>query len=216
MKRAPSPDPAVAAAGSPMAKRILDAAICAFMEKGYAGTSTLEIATRAKVSKRDLYAHFGSKQAMLVACIAGRSATVGLTRELPTPHSRKALVAILDAYGTTLLREVTHPEVVAMHRLAIAEAERSPEIAEALEAAGRGATRQKLVDLLSRAQAAGLIGKGDPEEMASEYLALLWRGLLLGILLGQTPAPGPDKIGSRAAKAAKALLQLHPPPDGSG
>jgi len=36
--------------------RILEAAFAAFMEKGYATTSTLEIATRARVSKRELYA----------------------------------------------------------------------------------------------------------------------------------------------------------------
>ena len=209
-------DPVDGDAGRPMAKRILAAAICLFMEKGYAGTSTLEIATRAKVSKRDLYAHFGSKEAMLVACIAGRSAQVGLTQDLPTPQSRKALVKILHIFAATMLREVTHPEVIAMHRLAIAEAKRSPEIAATLESAGRDATRLKLVDLLARAQAAGLIGKGDPDEMASEFLALLWRGLLLDILLGQATAPSPAEIERRATKAAKALLQLHPLAVGAG
>ena len=53
----------------PMRERILLAAFAAFIERGYAETSTLEIATRAKVSKRELYALFGNKQAMLVACI---------------------------------------------------------------------------------------------------------------------------------------------------
>ena len=36
--------------------RILEAAFAAFMENGYAATTTLEIATRARVSKRELYA----------------------------------------------------------------------------------------------------------------------------------------------------------------
>ena len=49
-----------AAAENPMRERILRAAFQAFMEDGYAGTSTLDIATRAKASKRDLYANFGS------------------------------------------------------------------------------------------------------------------------------------------------------------
>ena len=40
-----------------------EAAFAALMEKGYARTSTLEIATRARVSKRELYAEFGSKSA---------------------------------------------------------------------------------------------------------------------------------------------------------
>ncbi|HEY4834688.1 MAG TPA: TetR family transcriptional regulator, partial [Bradyrhizobium sp.] len=40
---------------TPARTRILDAAFSAFMESGYAETSTLEIATRARVSKRELY-----------------------------------------------------------------------------------------------------------------------------------------------------------------
>ena len=38
--------------GTAVRKRILGAALSAFMEGGYAQTSTLEIATRARVSKR--------------------------------------------------------------------------------------------------------------------------------------------------------------------
>src|SRR5215467_7649224 len=42
--------------------RILTAAFEVFQERGYAATSTLEIATRARVSKRELYALVGNKQ----------------------------------------------------------------------------------------------------------------------------------------------------------
>src|SRR5579864_2222899 len=54
-------------------ERILDAAFAAFMKSGYATTSTLEIATRARVSKRELYALVGNKQEMLIACISERA-----------------------------------------------------------------------------------------------------------------------------------------------
>ena len=53
--------------------RIIEAAFSAFRENGYAQTSTLEIATRAKVSKRELYGLVGDKQKMLVACITERA-----------------------------------------------------------------------------------------------------------------------------------------------
>jgi Bacterial regulatory proteins, tetR family len=42
-------------------ERILKAAFAAFMKSGYATTSTLEIATRARVSKRELYRLVGNK-----------------------------------------------------------------------------------------------------------------------------------------------------------
>ncbi len=48
-------------------ERILEAAFRAFRKGGYATTSTLEIATRARVSKRELYELVGNKQEMLIA-----------------------------------------------------------------------------------------------------------------------------------------------------
>ena len=57
----------------PARERIMSAAMEAFMELGFARTSTLEIATRAQVSKRELYTLFGSKQAILAACKIGRA-----------------------------------------------------------------------------------------------------------------------------------------------
>jgi len=49
--------------------------------------------------------------------------------------------------------------VIATFRLAIAEATGSPEIAQALDVAGRGATRGALAGLLAKAQSIGLIGQ---------------------------------------------------------
>ena len=54
-------------------ERILEAAFAAFMKSGYAAASTLEIATRARVSKRELYAFVGNKHEMLIACISRRA-----------------------------------------------------------------------------------------------------------------------------------------------
>ena len=191
-----------------MRKRILGAAFRSFVEKGYAGTSTLEIATRAKVSKRDLYASVGNKQAMLVAGITDRTAKMQLRPELPVPRSRQQLASILNSYATRLMVEVSHPTVIATFRLAIAEATRSPEIAQALEAAGRNPSRGTLSDLFASAQTTRLIGAGDPSEMATQYLGLLWEDLMVSLLLGLARTPKADEIKRRAAKATTAFLQL--------
>ena len=195
--------------GDPIRKRILAAAFKSFTEKGYAGTSTLEIATRAKVSKRDLYATVGDKRAVLVACITSRTSRMELRPELPVPRSRQELASILDAYATRLVREVSHPTVMAMFRLGIAEATRSPEIAQTLQAAGRDAARGRLGDLFESAQSARLIGAGNPLEMATQYLGLLWEDLMVSLLLGLTAAPGETEIKRRAVKATAAFLGLH-------
>jgi AcrR family transcriptional regulator len=195
--------------GESVRKRVLAAAFRLFVERGYAGTSTLEIATCAKVSKRDLYASVGNKQAMLVAGITARTAKMQLRPELPVPRDREQLAAILNAYATRLVAEVSHPTVIATFRLAIGEAKRSPEIARALEAAGRNPSRDALTDLFASAQSARVLGAGDPSEMASQYLGLLWEGLMVSLLLGVASTPKKDEIRRRAAKATSAFLLLH-------
>jgi AcrR family transcriptional regulator len=191
-------------------ERILGAAFKSFTEDGYAGTSTLEIARRAKVSKRDLYANFGSKHAVLVACITSRADRLRLPPDLPIPRSRQMLGSTLTRFATNLVREVSHPSVIATFRLAIAEATRSPEIAQALDVAGRDATRGALAELLASAQSSGLIGSGEPTEMATQYLGLLWEGLMVGLLLGVAATPEPAECERRATKATAAFMQLHP------
>ena len=81
--------------GTEARKRILGAALSAFMEGGYAQTSTLEIATRARVSKRELYALFGNKEAMLVACITERAQRLKAPADLPELRDREILTDVL-------------------------------------------------------------------------------------------------------------------------
>jgi AcrR family transcriptional regulator len=204
--------PAAAAAENPMHARILGAAFKAFMEHGYAGTSTLDIARRAKVSKRDLYANFGSKHQMLTACIKGRADRMRLRPNLPSLRTRQILEATLTAFAAKWLREISDPPVIATFRLAIAEATGSPEIAQALDTAGRNAIRGVLAELLANAQSAGLIGAGEPTQMATQFLGLVWEDLMVGLLLGVAKRPRPIEAERRAAKATAVFLQLHPSP----
>ncbi|HLZ98391.1 MAG TPA: helix-turn-helix domain-containing protein, partial [Steroidobacteraceae bacterium] len=87
--------------------RILEAAFTAFIKNGYAVTSTLEIATRARVSKRELYALVGTKQEMLVACITERARRLEAPADLPEPRDRDMFAKLLAAFGAQLLGEVT-------------------------------------------------------------------------------------------------------------
>jgi AcrR family transcriptional regulator len=196
--------------GSDLRGRIIEAAFAVLMERGYAGASTIEIATRAKVSKRDLYALFGSKQGILVAMIAGRSARMLQSLALPAVVDRAALAAALTSFGTTLLKEICHPTVAALFRLAILEAERSPEVARALDDNGRTANRNALVEFMTGAQAGGLICGADPETMTSQFFSLLFGDLLLRVIMRVIDPPPAREAARRAQAATTTLLQLYP------
>jgi AcrR family transcriptional regulator len=192
-------------------ERVLKAAFPLFRKRGFSGVSTLEIATHAKVSKRDLYALFGSKQAMLGACIKERAARMRQPLDLaaPVPQSRAAVAATLVELGTSILRGVCHPDVLAVYRLAIAESDRAPEIARTLDRSGREANHAALAGWLAKAQAQNLIGAGDPATIAAHFLATLWGSLLIQLLLRVREAPTAQEIKSRAHAATRATLTLY-------
>lgn len=191
--------------------RILEAAFAAFMKSGYAATSTLEIATRARVSKRELYALVGNKQEMLIACISARARRLQVPADLPVPHDRETLAQILASFGIQLLREITDPTVIAVFRLAIAEAVHAPEVAHALDSIGRETSRAALRQIMAQAQAAGVLD-GRPAEFAEQFGGLLLGNLMVSLLLGVIERPNAREVAARARDATAAFLQLHPPP----
>jgi AcrR family transcriptional regulator len=188
--------------------RILDAAYASFMKSGYATTSTLEIATRARVSKRELYGLVGNKQEILIACISERAQRLQVPADLPAPRDRATLTQVLTSFGSQLVREITDPTVITVFRLAIADAVRAPEVAQALDSIGREASRAALRQIMTQARAAGLLA-GRPADLAERFGGLLWGNLLVSLLLGVAERPSPREIATRAREATAAFLRLH-------
>lgn len=190
--------------------RILEAAFTLFREHGFSSTSMLDIVTRARVSKRDLYALFTNKHAVLAAGISERAQRMRqpLDPTTPMPQTRDALAILLVEFGVSILRTVCHPDVLCVFRLAIAESDRAPEIAEILDSNGREANHKALTELVRKAQARKLIGAGDPAVLAARYIAVLWGDLLIRLLMRVREAPTEPEIEVRARAATETLMAL--------
>jgi hypothetical protein len=150
----------------------------------------------------------GGKGLTLIACISERAKRLGVPADLPVPRDREALAQVLALFGTKLVREVSDPTVIAVFRLAIAEAVQAPEVARALNSIGREASRAALRKIMARAQASGLLA-GRPTELAQQFAGLLWRDLMVSLLLGVAERPNPREIAGRARNAAAAVIALY-------
>ncbi|HEX4359350.1 MAG TPA: helix-turn-helix domain-containing protein [Pseudonocardia sp.] len=157
-------------------RQILDAASAVFTERGYQAASMDAVAERVGVTKPVLYDHFGSKEGLLLACIARArtellEVTTAAAASATSPEDMlrrgfRAFFDFLDAQGaaaTLLYEEAATPVGPA---------------AEALE--GIRNQQTEFITGLLRAQSPA----GDPHRMeayaqvivgASERLAL-WRG----------------------------------------
>ncbi len=209
MKRAQKAPESPAGDETPARTRILNAAFGAFIEKGFSGTSTLDIATRAKVSKRELYALFENKDAMFEEGIRDRTRRMQLSFQMPQIATREDFVRALKGVGSAIMQGVTHDHVLAVHRLAIAESRRAPQISATLDKNGRQENRALIVRLIETAQAKGFVASGDAEMLATQFYGLMWGDLMVRLLMRVRAAPTAKEIAERAERATAAFLKLN-------
>jgi AcrR family transcriptional regulator len=200
--------PRPAAPAAETADRILGAAYAVFAEKGYAGATSLAIATRARVSKRSLYELFGNKAGLVTALIERRTAEATQPRSQPVPANRAAMEAALRTFGAVLLEVLTRPSTTTIYRLVMLESERAPELARRLDERGRRPMAEALRTWLHAAAAAGLIRAERIDPMTDAFFGVLQGEVVISLLLGLRAAPDAAEIAARAAAAAEAALAL--------
>ncbi len=122
--------------------RVLRSARKLFFEKGFAATSTVDLAREAGTSKATIYAGFGSMEGLLGAVIAAevdRFTTAPPEEIVDFASFRKALVG----FGTNLLAFLNEPETIRFSRMMHEAARRRPDAAALyLEAAYDGTARR--------------------------------------------------------------------------
>ncbi len=95
---------------APGMSAILAAAAALFAEHGYAGVAMSEVARRARVSKANLYHHFGSKQGLYLAVLrAACDQTAGSIEGIGAGPDEAPLEALRSYARTHLESMLTHP-----------------------------------------------------------------------------------------------------------
>jgi AcrR family transcriptional regulator len=187
---------------------ILEAARAVLGERGYHRATTLEIAARAKTSKRALYALFGSKRGIMEAMISERVREMRRPLDLQPPTSRDAFFAILQRFGVTFMAELLKPRTVTIYRLAITESVHSAELGAALYQAGRLAVTDTVAGLFAEAVARKWVVFADVQEVVGAYMYTLMGDVLMRMLLGIERTPRRSELRKRAELAIHVVLQF--------
>jgi len=165
--------------------RILDAAYAAFLENGFEFTSTADIAKLARVSKRELYACFAGKRAILAAVIARLQQEIQSQVNLSWSSSED-VGKVLTRAGTEILDFISSEKFGKLFRIVAAETFRDPVSAEKFYLLGPGVGRENTAAFLKRRMASGDLRKADPLQAADDFLDLIISArYLTAIVLGQ-------------------------------
>ncbi len=117
--------------GEALREHILDTAKLAFLEDGFERTSMDAIAARAETSKRSLYAHFPTKDALFLAVIERTRTLFAARIRTPAEYSDQPIEAVVRYCGR-FVQLLRWSSVARMLRLGIAEADRLPDLAAGL------------------------------------------------------------------------------------
>lgn len=152
-------------------RAILEATLKLYLEKGYAGTSTDEVAALSSVSKQTIYRHFADKDDLVRAAILSLIAAA----EDQGAESFDALAESDDlerdlrAFAKQHLIDVIQPDIMQLRRRIIAEMDRFPDVAKAWYEAAPRRAHQKLAASFLRLQDRGLLRMADPHLAAEQF-----------------------------------------------
>lgn len=165
-----------------------------------------QITTRCGVSKATIYAHFQSKDDLLLAVVEDvlnefRSAVTDLPRE-------DDFQEWLAQLGRAASRQLTSASGIALQRLAIAEATRFPEIARAFQQSGaRAAFAAMVLPTFEAAIEKGLLRESDPKAALTHFFEMCFGKTLRDVLMGLSPVPDACEIEANVRRSVEAFLR---------
>jgi AcrR family transcriptional regulator len=165
--------------------RILNASTDCFLELGFERTSTAEIARRAKVSKREIYAHFADKRTILAEVIIRLQGD--MQQRLGGVWSSSGELETVLLQAAKILHGFVRSELFGkMLRIVATEAYHDPEVARKFYESGLASGRLETAEYMRRQMRLGKLKKSDPFVAANDFLDLaIGSQLMTAVILGQ-------------------------------
>ncbi len=127
-----------------------------FLEQGYGNATVDNIAARAGASKATMYKQFGSKEALFAEIVRSRAPNI-VDASTDALQAEGTLSAVLINWSMRVLKLVTEPRSVALYKLILTEAPRSPELAQIFYEKGPANVQAHIASFFRRATADGLL-----------------------------------------------------------
>lgn len=184
---------------------LLLAAAEVFFEQGYAATSIDAIIERAGGSKRNIYDTFKNKEGLFSAIVTQNADRILSTLVIEGIEGRD-LQETLTVFGRQLLEAYMSPSLLGVYRIAIAEANRFPDLAKAFYKRGPGRAMARLAEILEEAGKQGEVRTGDYLRMADQFVGMIRDNFHLQVVLGLRPPPSAEEAREAVNSAVDIFL----------
>lgn len=191
---------------TPKARQILAGAKRVFLELGYEGTSVEEIARCAQVSKGTLYNYFPDKRTLFAAVVEGECQEQA-QRIFQIESDGAAVETVLHHIARNYVEFLVSPFAQSMFRVAIAEAQRFPDLGLAFYNSGPEIGTHRLKQFFAEAAARGELAIDDLELAAHQFVELCKADLFYKRLLCVKSSVTEAEIERIARGAVTTFLQ---------
>jgi len=187
---------------------LLEIATDVFVERGFEGASTNEIARRANCSKTTLYSRYPTKEKLFVAVLERRMDY--LFREVFTALSaEEPIQRTLTEFGARVVRFAGSERQLRLFRVVSMEADRFPALAEHYYEIGPRRGQLELSRYFEKQIRLHRLIREDPHIMAEHFLSLLTGGSVRWRILTLRQAPGDPDYQLHLEKAVSAFLRAY-------
>lgn len=189
---------------------ILEAAKTLFMRNGYDGSSMDAIAAEAGVSKLTVYSHFTDKETLFSFAVKSKC-----EQQVPELLFELAdgvpIDSVLFNIGRSFHQLVNSDESIELHRVLIARGAQDQKLSQMFFDAGPQRLINGMAQLLSKANAAGLLKITKPLSAADQFFSLVKGGCNFRLLIGCAVPETDSEIDSNVRDAVELFIRAYQP-----
>lgn len=195
---------------------VVEAGRTLFLRQGYVGTTMEEIAALAGVTKRTVYNNYADKQTLFLQIVGEATAFAegfarGLEAEFTVGMTAVGVRSLLHDLARRMTLAILRPEVIALRRLLVCEAQTFPALAADYFDRAPGQVMKALAAGFTHLDRAGLLRVTDARHAAGQFAYLvvgepLDRAMLTGI------APLAEEVANSAREGVETFLARYGAP----
>lgn len=187
-------------------ERLIAAAEHVFVEMGYGAANMDDIARCAGMSKKTIYQVFETKQELFAAVIDSRRNELAAMIESEGSDESRKPEEVLMQFLRQIARFVLAPRQAALYRLAVAESQRAPELANAFYREGSTKVCSPLTEWLGAQHERGVLHVPDPASAGKMLFYMAIAELQMRVLIGERREPDHAAIDERVDHAVRVFL----------